>query len=165
LAAAVRPEAERVRGILGDRVVRIEHIGSTSVPSLCAKPIIDIMLIVPDSSAEAAYVPELAEAGYQLVIREAEREQHRVFKGPDTNINLHVYSPSSKETERLLLFRDRLRTHDPDCALYADTKRELAHRTWKYIQHYADAKNAVVDEIVARARAERSSQYDEFGGA
>jgi GrpB-like predicted nucleotidyltransferase (UPF0157 family)/ubiquinone/menaquinone biosynthesis C-methylase UbiE len=159
-------EAERIRGVLpADGVVRIEHIGSTSVPGLCAKPIIDIMLIVPDSSDEAAYLPALEEAGYRLVIREPDWEQHRVFKGPDTNINLHVYSPATKEIERYLLFRDHLRTHDADRALYADTKRELAQRTWKYIQHYADAKSGVVDEIVARARAARSAQYDDFSEA
>jgi GrpB-like predicted nucleotidyltransferase (UPF0157 family)/ubiquinone/menaquinone biosynthesis C-methylase UbiE len=158
-------EAERIRGVLGHGVVRIEHIGSTSVPGLCAKTIIDIILIVPDSSDEAAYLPPLEEAGYRLVIREPDWDHHRAFKGPDTDINLHVYSPTTKEIERYLLFRDHLRTHDADRALYADTKRELAQRTWKYIQHYADAKTGVVDEIVARARAAKSAQYDDFSEA
>jgi len=158
--ALYQREADRVREILGDRIVRIEHVGSTSVPGLCAKPCIDIMLIVEDSSDEPTYLPDLVNAGYRLVIREPDWEAHRCFKGPDTNINLHVYSPSTKEIERYLLFRDRLRAHDAERDLYAKTKRELAKRTWKYIQNYADAKTAVVEEILARAR--EAAPYDNF---
>jgi GrpB-like predicted nucleotidyltransferase (UPF0157 family) len=158
-------EAARIREILGDRVLQLEHVGSTSVPGLCAKPIVDIMLIVPDSSDESTYLPDLEDAGYKLVIREPDWEAHRAFKGPDTNINLHVYSPSSTQIERYRLFRDRMRAHDDERDLYAATKRELAQRTWKYIQHYADAKTAVIDEIIARARAEQVAPYDEFSEA
>src|SRR5438132_1215336 len=86
------PSAERIRSALGDRVVRLEHGGSTSVPGLPAKPIVDIVLEVPDSSDEPAYVPELEAAGYVLRIRERVWFEHRLFKGPDTNINLHVFS-------------------------------------------------------------------------
>jgi GrpB-like predicted nucleotidyltransferase (UPF0157 family)/trans-aconitate methyltransferase len=158
-------EAGRIRGILGDRIVQLEHIGSTSVPGLCAKPIIDIMLIVPDSSAESTYLPDLENAGYRLVIREPEWEAHRCFKGPDTNVNLHVYSPFTTQIERNLLFRDRLRAKTGQRDLYADTKRELAKRTWKYIQHYSDAKTAVVEEIIGRARLAQLAPYDEFSDA
>ncbi|WP_103354820.1 GrpB family protein [Amycolatopsis sp. CA-128772] len=150
-------EADRIRGALGERVLVLEHVGSTSVPGLCAKPIIDILLEVPDSADEAAYVPALEAAGYRLVIREPDWEKHRCFKGPDTNVNLHVYSPGNGETPRYRFFRERLRTHPEELALYADTKRELAARVWKYVQHYADAKTAVIDEVIGRARAE---QYD-----
>jgi GrpB-like predicted nucleotidyltransferase (UPF0157 family) len=147
-------EAARLRDILGERVVLLEHVGSTSVPGLCAKPIIDILLVVPDSGDEPAYAPALEAAGYRLVIREPDRERHRAFKGPDTNINLHVYSPGTGEIERYLTFRDRLRAGDADRDLYARTKRELAARTWKYIQNYADAKTDVVEQILAGARRE-----------
>ena len=146
-------EAERIRGILGDQVVILEHVGSTSVPGLPAKPIIDIMLIVPDSDDEDAYAAPLAAAGYRLTIREPDWERHRMFKGPDTNINLHVYSPDNGQTERYRLFRDRLRAHPEEFQLYLAKKRELAGRTWKYIQNYADAKTEVIDEIIERARA------------
>lgn len=145
-------EAARIRSVLGERVVRLEHVGSTSVPGLCAKPIIDILLVVPDSADESAYLPALEAAGYRLVIREPQWQQHRACKGPDTNVNLHIYSPGAEEIDRYLRFRERLRTNENDRDLYARTKRELAARTWKYIQHYADAKNDVVDEILARAR-------------
>lgn len=150
-------EAERIRGALGERVLVLEHVGSTSVPGLCAKPIVDILLEVPDSADENAYVPDLEAAGYRLVIREPDWEKHRCFKGPDTNINLHVYSPGNGQTPRYRLFRDRLRSDSAERELYAAKKRELAAKTWKYIQNYADAKTEVVEEILGRARAE---QYD-----
>ncbi len=147
-------EADRIRAVLGKRAVQLEHVGSTSVPGLAAKPIIDIMLVVPDSGDELAYVPDLEAAGYVLVIREAERQQHRVFKGPDTNVNLHVYSPGSPEIERYLIFRDRLRSDPADRERYQRVKRELARRDWRYVQQYADAKTEVVEEIIARAQGQ-----------
>ena len=144
-------EEARIRGILGDRVVRIDHTGSTSVPGLAAKPIIDITMVVADPSDEASYVDALSAAGYRLVIREPEWLEHRVLKGPDTNINLHVFSPNDPEIQRMVGFRDWLRTHDDDRELYERRKRELAAQTWKYVQNYADAKTEVVEEIIARA--------------
>jgi GrpB-like predicted nucleotidyltransferase (UPF0157 family) len=147
-------EAIRIRAILGDRVRRLEHVGSTSVPGLAAKPIIDICLVLDDSGDESTYVPDLEGAGYKLVIREPDWHEHRVFKGPDTNVNLHVYSVGDVEIERYLVFRDWLRTHDEDRELYERTKRELAGQTWKYVQHYADAKTGVVEGIIARAGAD-----------
>src|ERR671935_656307 len=101
-------EEARIRSILGDRVIRIEHAGSTSVPGLPAKPIIDVALEVPDSADEPAYVPDLEAAGYVLRIREPDWYEHRVFKGPDTNVNVHVFSPGCPEIERMVRFRDWL---------------------------------------------------------
>jgi GrpB-like predicted nucleotidyltransferase (UPF0157 family) len=146
-------EAERIRTLLGDLVVLLEHVGSTSVPGLAAKPIIDILLEVPDSDDEDTYLPALEAAGYRLTIREPDWEKHRLLKGPDTNINLHVHSPGNGQTERYLLFRNRMRAHPEELALYLGKKRELAARTWRYIQNYADAKGEVIEEIVTRARA------------
>jgi GrpB-like predicted nucleotidyltransferase (UPF0157 family) len=148
-------EAQRIRRALGGRVVLLEHVGSTSVPGLAAKPLIDILLVVPDSSDEAAYVPALEAEGYVLRIREPNWYEHRVLKGPDTDVNLHVLSPGCVEIERMVGFRDWLRTRDQDRAIYERTKRELAARPWKYVQHYADAKTVVVEEILARALAGR----------
>ena len=147
-----RREAERVMAALGDRALAIDHTGSTSVPGLAAKPIIDMLLVVPDSGDEAAYVPALQAAGYVLRIREPDWYEHRMFKGPDTNVNLHVFSRDCPEIERTLLFRDRLRADEADRELYARTKRDLAGKNWKYVQNYADAKTAVVEEIITRAR-------------
>jgi GrpB-like predicted nucleotidyltransferase (UPF0157 family) len=146
-------EEARIRSILGNRVVRLEHTGSTSVPGLAAKPIIDITMTVADVLDEPAYAADLEAAGYRLVIREGEPEwyDHRVFKGPDTNINLHVFSAGCPELDRMVGFRDWLRTHDDDRALYEATKRDLATREWTYVQNYADAKGEVVEQIAARA--------------
>ena len=144
-------EAERIRRTLGAKALFIEHVGSTSIPGLAAKPIIDIDLVVADSSNEDAYVPELEAAGYVLRIREPDWFEHRCFKGPDTNVNLHTFSEGCEEVDRNLAFRDWLRTHDDDRDLYLDAKRELAKREWKYVQNYADAKSAVVQAILARA--------------
>jgi GrpB-like predicted nucleotidyltransferase (UPF0157 family) len=150
--ALFRAEADRVRAALGARVLRLAHVGSTSVPGLAAKPIIDMLLVVADSSDEATYVPDLEAAGYVLRIREPDWYQHRLFKGPDADINLHCVSGGCPEIERMLLFRDWLRRNEHDRRLYERTKRELASKTWKYVQSYADAKTAVVEEILARAR-------------
>jgi GrpB-like predicted nucleotidyltransferase (UPF0157 family) len=147
-----RREAGRIGSVLGGRVLQLEHVGSTSVPGLAAKPIIDILLVVPDSSDEPAYVADLEGAGYLLVIREPAWYQHRCFKGPDTNVNLHVYSTGCPEIERYLVFRERLRGHPEDRAHYQRVKRELAERDWTYVQEYADAKTEVVEAIIARAR-------------
>lgn len=144
-------EAARVRDVLGMRVVRLEHAGSTAVPTLPAKPIVDMVLEVRDSADEPSYVPDLEAAGYMLRIREPEWFEHRVFRGPDTNINLHVFSADCEETDRMLLFRDWLRANDADRERYAAAKRDLAARDWTYMQQYADAKTAVVAEIMARA--------------
>jgi GrpB-like predicted nucleotidyltransferase (UPF0157 family) len=144
-------ESERVTAVLGDRVLGLEHVGSTSVPGLPAKPIIDMLLVVADSAREDAYVPPMEAAGYVLRIREPDWYEHRLFKGPDTNINLHVFSAGCVEIERMVGFRDHLRSSAPDRALYAATKRDLASRRWKYVQEYADAKTEVVEAIIARA--------------
>jgi len=146
-------EAERLRAILGETALLIEHAGSTSVPGLAAKPIIDLVLVVPDTTDEASYVPALSQAGYVLRLREPDWYEHRMFKGPDTNINLHVFSAGCEEIDRMLVFRDWLRSHDDDRARYESVKRELAQRTWQVGQHYADAKTPVITDILGRIAA------------
>jgi len=153
-------EVERIQTALGDRVLLLEHVGSTSVPGLAAKPKIDVLLVVANSADEPAYVPSLEAAGYVLRIREPDWYEHRMFKGPDTDINLHVYSSGCPEIDRMLLFRDWLRSNASDRQLYERTKRELACKDWKYTQNYADAKTAVVEEILARARGEEARSDD-----
>jgi GrpB-like predicted nucleotidyltransferase (UPF0157 family) len=145
-------EAVRVRSALGNRVLLLEHVGSTSVPGLAAKPKIDILLAVENTADEPSYVPALEAAGYILTIREPDWFEHRLFKGPDTDINLHVFSSGCTEIDRMLLFRNWLRSTESDRLLYERTKRELARKNWKYMQNYADAKTAVVTEIIARAQ-------------
>ncbi|GAC1322574.1 MAG: GrpB family protein [Chloroflexota bacterium] len=147
-----RRESDRIRSALGDRALAVEHAGSTAIPGLAAKPKIDILLVVADAANEPAYVPSLEAAGYVLRIREPDWHEHRMFKGPDTDINLHVFSAGSPEVERILLFRDWLRENASDRDLYERTKRDLARKEWSLVQDYADAKTEVVEEIIARAR-------------
>jgi GrpB-like predicted nucleotidyltransferase (UPF0157 family) len=147
--------ASRVAAALGERVLLLEHVGSTSVAGLAAKPIIDMLLAVADSADEPAYVPAMEAQGFVLRHREPQWHEHRMFKGSDPDANLHVYSAECPEIERMLLFRDWLRSNAADRELYERTKRELAQRTWRYVQNYADAKTAVVEEIIARPRRSR----------
>ncbi|WP_280497787.1 GrpB family protein [Nocardia asiatica] len=151
-------EEAAIRAALGDVALRIEHTGSTSVSGLAAKPVIDILLLVPNASDEAAYLPALEAAGYALRVRQPDWYQHRclvtrVESGARRSVNLHVFAPESgaPEIERILAFRDWLRTHEDDRDYYERTKRELARRDWKYVQHYANAKSEVIEEILGRA--------------
>jgi GrpB-like predicted nucleotidyltransferase (UPF0157 family) len=160
-------EARRIRMALGTQAWRIEHVGSTAVPGLPAKPIIDILLVVADSASEMAYAGELERAGYQLQIREREWHEHRMFKGAGDDgddVNLHVFSAGCPEVARMLAFRDWLRANDADRELYARCKRALARQEWKYIQNYADAKTPVVLEILSRAREQVLGANDALSG-
>jgi len=145
-------EANKIRSALSGGVLRLEHAGSTSVPGLPAKPIIDIVLVVVDSARETDYVPALEGAGYLLRIREPGWHEHRMFRGPETDVNLHVFSEGCTEVDRMLDFRDWLRLNAEDRELYARTKQALAQHDWKYTQNYADAKTDVIEEIISRMR-------------
>ena len=142
---------DRIRRALGDKVLMVEHVGSTSIEGLSAKPIIDILLVVSDSADEQSYLSALEDQHFILHIREPDWHEHRLLKAKDIRANLHVFSDQCVEISRMLLFRDWLRSHPADKALYEKTKRELAAQTWKYTQHYADAKSEVVESILKRA--------------
>ena len=144
-------EAVKIHAALGGSERHIEHIGSTSVPGLAAKPIIDILLVVGDAADESSYLQDLERAGYALRVREPAFYEHRMLRTPEKDVHLHVYSPDSPEIERNLRFRDRLRADAADRELYAATKRRLAARSWPTMQHYAEAKTEVIESILARA--------------
>jgi GrpB-like predicted nucleotidyltransferase (UPF0157 family) len=153
-----RREEARIRSSLGEAALSVEHIGSTSVPALAAKPIVDILLVVEDSADEASYVPALEEAGYILRVREPDFDEHRMLRTPAKDVHVHVFSVGSQEIERYLLLRDHLRENEEDRKLYARTKRELASRDWPSMAHFAEAKTEIIEGIIARAAASRSSQ-------
>jgi GrpB-like predicted nucleotidyltransferase (UPF0157 family) len=150
-----RAQKQRIETALPGRVVLLEHIGSTSVPGLAAKPIIDICLAVADATDETTYVPDLEAVGFVLHAREPGWDEHRLLKHQDPPTNLHVFAVGAAEIRRCLLFRDRLRSDPRDRALYESTKRRLAARRWEYVQSYADAKSDVVAAIIARADAQQ----------
>lgn len=156
--AQFEAEAVKIRRALGERARVLEHAGSTSIPGLCAKPILDIILGVDNSADEDSYVPALTAEGYRLHLREPDDDEHRLLKGDAPNVNMHVYTVGSNEITRMLAFRDRLRAHPEELALYESTKRELAARVWRHVQNYANAKSDVVEAIVARALAERGEK-------
>lgn len=154
--------AGKVRSALAGRALSIEHVGSTAVFGLAAKPIIDMLLVVEDSADETSYVPPLEAEGFILRTREPGWFQHRflVLRSGGMVWHLHVFSEGCEEIERMLAFRDWLRTHADDRQRYEDAKRELAARVWKHLQNYADAKTGIVREILTRAHA-RLSAADE----
>jgi GrpB-like predicted nucleotidyltransferase (UPF0157 family) len=144
--------ANAIAEALGNVALRIEHIGSTSVPGLAAKPIIDILVVVADSADEGSYFPQMRAAGYELRVREPDFHEHRMFRTPSRDVHVQVYSPDSSEIERYLTFRNRLR-RDPEARrLYEGVKRELATRSWPDMNAYAEAKSETIERIIAGAR-------------
>lgn len=146
--------AEMINAALGPAARSLEHVGSTAVPGLPAKPVIDIDLTVPDSDDEAAYVPALEERGFVLVVREPWWYRHRCLRLTDPACNLHVFSPGAAESERHRIFRDWLRAHPRDRAAYAEAKLAASRATQMGggdVTDYNARKQAVIMEIYGRA--------------
>jgi GrpB-like predicted nucleotidyltransferase (UPF0157 family) len=143
-----RAERERIAAALGPRALRIEHIGSTSVPGLAAKPIVDLQVTVADPDDEPAFVPALEAAGYVLRVREP---GHRMLRTPELDVHVHVWRDGDPAADRDLAFRDRLRASAEDRDAYERLKRELATRDWEHMNAYADAKGPLIEAILARA--------------
>lgn len=141
-------EQRRIEAALGTAAIRIDHIGSTSIPGMPAKPIIDIDLTVRDPDDEAGYLPALESAGYLLRVREP---GHRMVRTPELDVHVHVCAPGSDWQRRHLLFRDWLRHSDDDRVAYADLKASLAAREWSDMNEYAAAKGPLIGEITERA--------------
>jgi GrpB-like predicted nucleotidyltransferase (UPF0157 family) len=144
----------RIASALGDAALAVEHIGSTSVPGLAAKPIIDVLLVVADVDDERSYVTAMEDAGFVLRVREA---GHRMFRTPARDVHIHVCPPGDPAIPDYLDLRDWLRTDASDRSLYAAVKRDLAQRPWSDMNRYAEAKTDVIHEILGRARAWRAS--------
>lgn len=159
-AEAFASEATKVYDVLQARVHRVEHVGSTAVPGLPAKPIIDIDVWVEDTEDEEVYVPALERIGYVLVLREPWWNGHRMLVSSGTpKVNLHVFPATAPEPLRHLLFRDWLRKHESDRDLYARTKRRLAESTRESPGDYNLAKNEVIDEIYSRVFSVPSAEH------
>jgi GrpB-like predicted nucleotidyltransferase (UPF0157 family) len=148
-------ERARIVAALGRVAVRIEHVGSTSVPGLPAKPIIDIDLCVPDVDDEPGYLPPLLRAGYRFRVREP---GHRMVRTPERDVHLHICTAGSDWERRHLLFRDWLRGHPADRDRYARLKRELSATDWPDMNAYADAKGPFIEEVTRRAAGGRTEQ-------
>ncbi|OYO05340.1 GrpB family protein [Enemella evansiae] len=141
--------AARIRKAVGKVAVDIQHIGSTAVPGLAAKPIIDILVTVPDVTVEEDYLEPLIAAGYVLRVREP---GHRLVRTVEQDVHIHIFEIDDPAAREYLLFRDHLRADESDRQLYESTKRELLTRDWSHMNAYADAKTDVIESIKARAR-------------
>jgi GrpB-like predicted nucleotidyltransferase (UPF0157 family) len=144
----------RIRAALGDHALSVSHVGSTSVPGLPAKPVIDIDLIVADSADEAAYLPGLEAAGFTLRVREPWWYEHRCLALDQPRCNLHVFSPENPEAARHAVFRDWLRENPADRDLYRDAKLQAADaatRAGEHVMQYNARKQQVIREIYDRA--------------
>ena len=145
--AAARSRLEQA---LPGQIIGIEHVGSTSVPGLAAKPVIDIDLLLGDTAEESRYLPALEGLGYRLVLREPWWYGHRMLVSPEADVHLHVWPRDAPEPIRHRLFRDWLRTHPDDRDRYAAAKRSVARDTVDQPGDYSLSKNEVIDDIYAR---------------
>jgi GrpB-like predicted nucleotidyltransferase (UPF0157 family) len=152
--AKFQKHAKTIADALGPSALRIEHVGSTSVPGLAAKPIIDILVVVKDSADESAFLPTLEAAGYVLRVREPDWNEHRMFRTVQKDVHIHIYAAGCAEIERTIAFRDRLRRNANDRDRYEQTKRQLAARDWADMNAYARVKTDVIESIIAASRAE-----------
>jgi len=139
--------ASTIKNKLGSNLLKIDHVGSTAVPGLAAKPVIDIDLTVADAADEETYVLALESLGYKLIVREPRFHGHRLFHYDNPRVNLHVFTRDTPETARHLLFRDWLRQSEKDCNLYADVKFEAIKGCSLDIQKYHENKSKVVRDI------------------
>jgi GrpB-like predicted nucleotidyltransferase (UPF0157 family) len=155
-------ESDRIRNVLGNLLVAIEHIGSTSVPGLAAKPRIDIMPAVASEDVLDQTIEPVTSLGFEYISRfEDEMPYRRLFSrdGGDEQIavNIHTVAINSEFWERHLLFRDYLRTHPDVADEYACLKRQLAPR-FSVTSDYALAKTEFIKSIEVKARLEADSR-------
>ncbi len=151
-ADAFAEHRARILTALAGQDVQVEHIGSTSVPGLAAKPVVDLVVVVDDVTAEEDYLDPLLAAGYVLRVREP---GHRLVRTPERDVHVHVYGHGDRAVEDYLLLRDHLRRNQSDRNLYESVKRDLVARRWEDTNDYADAKTEVISAIKERARSAR----------
>ncbi len=143
-------ERVRIQEALGDVARRVEHVGSTAVPGLAAKPTVDILVAVDDPDNEGGYLDAMEGTGYDLRVREA---GHRMFRTPERDVHVHLWKAGSDDERRHLLFRDWLRHAPDDRALYESVKRRFVGESFTDMNYYARAKGPVIEEIMRRAEA------------
>jgi GrpB-like predicted nucleotidyltransferase (UPF0157 family) len=157
-------ERTKIMGVIGDTVVEVEHVGSTAVPGLCAKPIIDIMVgirkltdaencIVPLESVGYEYVPE-----YEVSIPERRYFRKGPSEIPNKHSHLHMVEHGGDFWKRQLLFRDYLRTHPGAALEYCELKKRLASKYRLDREAYTEAKTTFIESIVSKAKTSQHSR-------
>lgn len=146
----------RIAAALGADAVSIDHVGSTSVPGLDAKPILDILVARAPSAARARWVATLAPLGYTHAREDStdQGEGQWYFRDPANTVHVHAYDAGTRAHRRHLAFRDALRRDAGLRAEYVALKRELAAREWGAVQDYADAKTAFIRNVEREALGE-----------
>lgn len=144
---------DRIADHVGEFALRIEHVGSTSVPGLAAKPRIDIQVSVPDITQEDSYVTQIETAGAQLRSRDDYHRYFRSFPGGPRVLQVHVCDVGSQWEADHLLFRDYLRSHPDARDAYAAVKRENAVVWADDSIGYTEAKGEIILDILEAARA------------
>ncbi|MGE5227394.1 MAG: GrpB family protein, partial [Planctomycetaceae bacterium] len=152
-AARFEEEAARVREALGDQVVRIDHVGSTSVPGLAAKPTVDIQVSLRSLEPREAYVPALTALGYRCLVDPIGPDHEYASRDVDgaRSFHLHLTTPGSDWERRHLAFRDWLRAHPEDADAYAALKRDLATALPNDLHTYTERKGELIRAIEERA--------------
>jgi GrpB-like predicted nucleotidyltransferase (UPF0157 family) len=145
-------EAVKIKEALGTTALGIEHVGSTSVPGLAAKPIVDILVMVRAPEDETTYSPQLTAAGYTLRVREPQFCEHRMFRTLARDVHVHIFAPRTEPVVAYRLLREWLKKSPEDRELYASTKRALARRDWDDMNRYTEAKTEVIQTILRHAR-------------
>ncbi|QQK79942.1 GrpB family protein [Salicibibacter cibi] len=145
-------EANKLYNIIGPEIIKIHHIGSTSVKGLKAKPIIDIMPVVKRISSIDKYNPAMIDIGYEPKGENGVQERRFFQKGGDERTHhVHIYEAGSFDIERHLAFRDYLRTYPDVIKTYADLKDELSKRFPYDVASYTKEKGQLVSEIESKA--------------
>ncbi|MED1795245.1 GrpB family protein [Brevibacillus nitrificans] len=147
-----RGVATRLRVSLGDSAVRIDHVGSTSVAGLAAKPIIDIQISVRNFDDISTYQPKIENVGFVLRKENPDRTKRYFREIPgNRRTHIHVREAGSYSEQVTLLFRDFLRAHPADCLRYAQEKHRLMELYRAERPKYVEGKGPIVWEILQKA--------------
>lgn len=143
-------EKELVSSTLGDNVIDIQHIGSTSIPQMSAKPIIDIAVLLPTLENATKYIPLLKKIGYQFFKERSSVERFFFVKGEPAKYHLSLAQPEKfSYWKRQILFRDYLKSHSDLAKEYEKLKKQLIQQHSDGRQKYSEAKSEFINKIIS----------------
>ncbi|MBD2465859.1 GrpB family protein [Oscillatoria sp. FACHB-1407] len=155
-------EAQRIVTALDENVVAVYHIGSTAIPNIYAKPIIDLLVVVHDITQVDEQIEAMEALGYEALVEFGIPGRRYFRKNNELGVrthHVHTFESNSSEIERHLAFRDYMIAHPEDAHQYSELKRELVKNLhWSDIEGYMDGKNEFIKEMEQRAIAWRRSR-------